>query len=356
MNTISTDEKTLTRFLLGDMPEAERERIESTLIFDKELHDRIAAVEFDLVDDYVRGRLTGPQLARFESYYLASPLNRERVRLAREFPDLQREHRTHKATVGQTGAHASQGQIAPSARPEDSASSGRTGFWLSVRLFIASLRPAAPYAFAGLLALVAIAGGWFLFGRNTGSPGGRGQIARVEPERPPSASATPAAEQPPAEPPGATPSPPPLIVRHQPTSSSTPTPLPPQRIERKGGTNPTAPRLSVVALALVAGLARSEGSANTLVVPLGTDIVRLDVTLPRQDYKSLRAEIQTVEGRRVWSGQVRRTTQAQGGRGASIIVPARLLAEDDYLLIITDGAAGGEEGRVESFYFKALRR
>lgn len=346
MNRISTDEKTLTRFLLGDLPEAERERIEGALIFDSGLHERIAAVEFDLVDDYVRGRLAGEELARFESHYLASPPNRERVRLARELPDLQREHRAQAAAARPEGA------TAPVADPP-----GRPGFWQTVRSFIAPLGPAAPYAFAALLAAAALGGGWLLFVRGGGANGGQGQVARVEPSRPPSTPAnnTPSAPTPSA-PPDADPSPTPPTTREQPTPTPTQANSPPRRPGREGGTGPTGRQASVVALALVPGMARGEGDGNTLVVPPGADVVRLDVALPPQDYRGLRAEIQTVEGRRVWSGVVRRTGRSGGGQNASVSVPARLLDEDDYLLTVTGAVAGGEAGKVESFYFKALRR
>jgi hypothetical protein len=358
MNTISTDEKTLTRFLLGDMPEAERERIESSLIFDTDLHDRIAAVEFDLVDDYVRGRLSGVVLAQFESFYLSSALNRERVRLARELPAVQREHRAQAAAARLAAGE----QVGPAAReltaadPGASARSGRQGFRLTFLSFIDSLRPAAPYAVAGLLAVAALTAGWILFGRNGGAPVGSGQIARVEQEATPPPAPTHAATPQPSAPPDSTPSPTPAPIRNQQLPTPTPPTVTPRRVGREGGDSPDARQPSVVALALVSGLARGEGSANTLVVPRDTDLVRLDVALPRTGYRSLRAEIETVEGRKVWSGQVRLPGGAQSGRRASVTVPARLLDEDDYLLILTGAAQGGEQDRVESFYFKALRK
>jgi hypothetical protein len=50
------------------------------------VNDGLAAllciVEDDLVDAYVRGRLSGEMLERFESFYLESPYRRAKVRFA----------------------------------------------------------------------------------------------------------------------------------------------------------------------------------------------------------------------------------------------------------------------------------
>src|SRR5262249_43486507 len=52
---------------------------------DDEFAERLSAVENDLVDTYVRGELSNQKLERFDSYYLASPKRREKVRIARAF-------------------------------------------------------------------------------------------------------------------------------------------------------------------------------------------------------------------------------------------------------------------------------
>ena len=63
-----------------NLPE-DAERLDEASIVDDEIAARLRMVEHDLVDAYVRGRLTGDTLARFESHYLASPRRREAWRL-----------------------------------------------------------------------------------------------------------------------------------------------------------------------------------------------------------------------------------------------------------------------------------
>ena len=71
------DDQLLTRYLLGTLPAEEAERLDQLSIVDEELAARLSAVEYDLVDAYVRGEARGEDLARFESFYLSSAKRRE---------------------------------------------------------------------------------------------------------------------------------------------------------------------------------------------------------------------------------------------------------------------------------------
>ena len=72
----------LVRYLLGLLPEEEAERLDEQSIVVDEFAARLQCVENDLVDAYVSGALEGDILERFESFYLASPLRREKVKFA----------------------------------------------------------------------------------------------------------------------------------------------------------------------------------------------------------------------------------------------------------------------------------
>src|SRR5512145_881465 len=79
------DDEELERYVLGLAPDEAGERLDEASIADDEAAIRLRVVESDLVDSYVRGKLAGETLARFESHYLSSPRRRERVRLAASF-------------------------------------------------------------------------------------------------------------------------------------------------------------------------------------------------------------------------------------------------------------------------------
>lgn len=76
------DGEVLARYVLGELPQEEAERLDERTVTDEEFSWQVAAIENDLVDAYLRGELSRPQLARFKSYYLASPKRRQKVSLA----------------------------------------------------------------------------------------------------------------------------------------------------------------------------------------------------------------------------------------------------------------------------------
>src|SRR5882672_565047 len=79
------DDPQLVRYLLRLLPEDEAERLDEQSIVVDEFAARLECVENDLVDAYVSGALEGEILQRFESFYLASPRRREKVRFAERF-------------------------------------------------------------------------------------------------------------------------------------------------------------------------------------------------------------------------------------------------------------------------------
>src|SRR5438093_1182323 len=78
-----SQEGLMRRYLLGELPEAEQATLEAQFFADAEQLEEIWALENQLVDDYVRGRLAHVERAQFEQYYLDSPRHREHVALAR---------------------------------------------------------------------------------------------------------------------------------------------------------------------------------------------------------------------------------------------------------------------------------
>jgi hypothetical protein len=90
-----TDEvQTLTRYLLGQLPESEREAIEQRSVTEPRLSDTLAAIETELIDAWARGELGPEERRRVEEILLASPAQRERVRTARAI--AARDARPHR--------------------------------------------------------------------------------------------------------------------------------------------------------------------------------------------------------------------------------------------------------------------
>jgi hypothetical protein len=64
------DDALLTRYLLGELPENECDRIEQDCLTDDQLFEQLQAIEAELTDDYVRGVLRGPKRRQFEKRIL----------------------------------------------------------------------------------------------------------------------------------------------------------------------------------------------------------------------------------------------------------------------------------------------
>jgi CHAT domain-containing protein/cytochrome c-type biogenesis protein CcmH/NrfG len=72
----------LTQYLLGEMPEEEKQQLEEKYFSDDELYDELLAAERDLIDRYVQKELSRAEQERFEQYFLSAPGRRRKLRFA----------------------------------------------------------------------------------------------------------------------------------------------------------------------------------------------------------------------------------------------------------------------------------
>jgi hypothetical protein len=75
--------ETIERFLLGTLDDADRAVVEERLLRDTEYCERLAEVENDLYDGYVRGDLSPSDAERFGSHLKRMPDGAQRLRAAR---------------------------------------------------------------------------------------------------------------------------------------------------------------------------------------------------------------------------------------------------------------------------------
>lgn len=81
---MTTDPRASYRqYLLQALPEAEAAALEELYFADAELLAELTAVEHELIDEFLDGRLGDADRTRFEARYLASPVHRSRVAAAR---------------------------------------------------------------------------------------------------------------------------------------------------------------------------------------------------------------------------------------------------------------------------------
>jgi hypothetical protein len=75
--------------LLHRLPESEAQQLEERLMLEEQLGDLLREAEHDLLDDYASGRLLPEERAAVEQYLLATPADRERLKVARALARLQ---------------------------------------------------------------------------------------------------------------------------------------------------------------------------------------------------------------------------------------------------------------------------
>lgn len=76
-------ERFLSRYLLGQVSSEERDHVEDRYLVNDDFFEELVGAESDLIDAYVRGKLSGVDQKQFESYFLNSPERRERVDFAK---------------------------------------------------------------------------------------------------------------------------------------------------------------------------------------------------------------------------------------------------------------------------------
>jgi hypothetical protein len=94
MEQPAINERLVRRYLLGELAEEERERLEVGLLSDDRIYETLTAledeVEGELIDQYLDGELAGPEREQFERFFLKVP---ERVHKLKLIKDL-KEHAT----------------------------------------------------------------------------------------------------------------------------------------------------------------------------------------------------------------------------------------------------------------------
>src|SRR5688500_7031961 len=73
----------LRQFLLGEVEDEERQRIESLFLTDSLMRERVLAAEQELIDDYLEGCLSAADRDTFVSRYGDTAAQRRKLRIAK---------------------------------------------------------------------------------------------------------------------------------------------------------------------------------------------------------------------------------------------------------------------------------
>ncbi len=287
-------------YLLGLLPESEQIALEQAFFADGEMLEHMQEVEFDLVDSYVRGKLSNDERGQFERHYLVSPQHLERVAVARELLRVADE------------------QMSPQSV------SSKESFWEKL---LASLR-APQFAFGAAVTavlLLTIGGGWLAIQKTLWHQ--QRQKERV-------------------------------AELNRRTELENQVALQNERNAKLNSEleqlrNETAPRIqpTLFSFALLSTV-RGGSEQQILKIPAGTDLVRLLMKIENGNYRSYQTSIRQVDGRGNWNQPVTSSKRTGGGITVSVKIPANKLSSGDYILTLNGTDATGSTEEINRYFFR----
>lgn len=289
----------LVRYLLGDLSTSERERLEEEYFVHEDTWEALAAIENDLIDAYVKGKLPERERQQFENYYLRSPRRQRRLEFARSLMD---------AGLRKELATPVDSPVSLIPQPDEPRRPARFSLNAVVRWQL--------LASAAILVIVS-----FLFWQNYRL---RIQVRQLQSE--------------------------------QRQASSSVLGIPGQQA---GTASPADNRsMPVIPLALSPGILRDSGSSNALAAirrGASPSVVLMILNLERDPYSQYDVILQTAEGQIIErTNGIRSKPASNGGRSITLAVPSDLLAKGDYIVRIV-ASTRNHVAVVDSYAFSIIQ-
>lgn len=324
MNT-RQQENLVFRYLLGDLSEAEQTALELKYFADDERFEEVWAAENELIDAYVRNRMSRRERELFERNYLKSPGHRERVAFARTLLKV---------------ADDTQGENIVRAASEPAVS-----WW---QRLLESLRgPQLLLAGAMAVALVVLALGtvWLINDRMRLNS----ELARSQAEEQRARELQRQIQELEQQ-----------LAGQRRNSEHLNAELSRLREElQKAETpkaSPTAERPALLSVLLTPALVRSGGETQQITITHGTAQVQLRMKPDSSDYARFQVSLKSVEGAEILTRQAVRPATTRTGPVVAVSLPARLLPAGDYILTLSGLTTTGESEEVNRYFFRVTHR
>lgn len=328
---MTNSDEMMTRYLLGELSDAEQTRLEERYFTDAQTFERLVELETELVDSYARGRLSGRMRERFERVYLADPNRRSRL------------------LFGEALA-AKVDEIAAS-RAADRQSVKASSWWKRFSSSLTAGRRALAFSVALLLLLLTSLSVWLFIqsrrlrqdlaltrqGQMTEEQRAREAQQQLADEQ---AEAKRLAAELERERTGPKP-------QQTPTASESPAPA---------STTTAPPVASLVLIASGSRAADTVGAPATLVIHKETEQVRIQLKLKENEYQSYALTLQAVGGREVFSRQHLKPVNTKSGASFVISLPVSKIGAGDYILMLKGLTTNGEVEDVSQSLFRVEKR
>jgi hypothetical protein len=318
------DERLIRQYLLGALSEEGQAKVQDRLLCDRQFFDKLVVEENELMDDYLRGALTGESEEKFKSYFLASPERRQKLRFAKALKKRISEEAQSKPCIEES--------------PRRKNLFGLKGFSLP------------SFAAGAVAALIFVVGAWVAIDN--------ARLRRqIDNARAAQAEWLERAQQSER-----------LLSDEKERNQELTQEMERERsriseLEREAGRLKQAReagragiRESVVSLALMPGLSREGDQSNQLEITLGTSRVRLELYPEKIGHKNYRAELQTREGRWLWSRNGLKLRKTVLGDQVILNFPAAILTKGDYVLMLRGVEGAENQERAGTYFFRVVKK
>ena len=358
------DEGVCERYLLGELSASEQEDFEAAYFNDDAFFNRFLAVKDELLDLYSRNELDPDTRQRVQRHFGSTEPRRQRLAESNDFI-------RSVSTIADRSA-----PVQPRLRihkPEQAT---------VVESFKRLFRVPVLASIAGLLILAAV-GFWFVSGPRTpnlvadeGAPqptsneaspkpdvvsGGTPSI--MDPDQRPVVQPSPSTKN--SEAPEIVTNPPSADVSPSPGRSIDPRQAPPapartpeQRVAevvRPQEPNPDVTGAEVETVTL-SSATRSVTGRNTAAIRSATKSVAVRMLFGGEPFSTYSVRITMLGGATVWRGSNLTTAKSDGEKSLAITVPARLLTQKDYIVVLEGRSKNGSSETIGEYYLHVDRR
>jgi hypothetical protein len=335
VNQQNGDERMLQRYLLGDLSAQEQESIEELYFAEDDYLQKLLVAENDLIDDYLRGKLSTAEQQKFERNYLTTPEKKQRVHLVRQ---LRRQ--------------ANEPVSVPTAVVVESPREQKTAWWQTLLAALYPRNPVTRYAMVfGVLAVMIVG---VVFVKRTARL--RSELAQAEQEKEVLRQNETQFKQ--------------QLLDQQRRNDELARALDQARdqqklldevLSRPGKTN-----TAVVPSFELGGNNEPPSSAfgphsgktkpKTLVILKDARLVRLAFKINTTGYQNYRLALLTPGGAELWSRSEQLARLARPGQAITLHLPAKLLNNGDYIFKLSLSKQDNELGAVKEYPVTVERR
>ena len=329
MKDEADNEKLLTRYLLGGLPEEQQMQVEEEFLSDDQRYERLLALENELFYDYAQNKLTPDERAQFEKRFLSFEQNRKKAMIASALADKMSESASvEKAEQGIADRE-----------PQH--------FWQSLKSYFVAQSAAMKVSLASL-AIVSLALIWLVIGvvrlqnefsrfraQRVVQEDRLQQQARQERARADDLS---------------------LKLERQTGQNAILRQELSKMQAQSGGQGERSP--SVISLVLAPSIVRDQAPGmEKLYLSPSARLLKLLLKLKGEvEYKSYQATLLTAEGAERWSQDMLQAQRTGSGRSIELWLPTKTLAPGDYELRLKGYASDGTLEETGDYYYLSVRK